>query len=109
MPESVHDWNLDAEARRDSSSRRRRDHAGTAPHGRSRRSSSRRRSPEEGGMLKGLQRRRRILRVALSIGGAFAGAFLGVAVSTMVWPDQVPGIGFMAGAVAGFLFGRVVR
>ena len=69
----------------------------------------RRRGRKEPGMLKERQRRLRILRVALSIGGAFAGAFLGVVVSTMVWPDEVPGIGFMAGAVAGFLLGRVVR
>ena len=60
-------------------------------------------------MFKERQRRLRILRVLLSTVGAFFGAFLGVAVSTMVWPDEVPGIGFMAGAVVGFLLGRVVR
>lgn len=60
-------------------------------------------------MFKEQQRRLRILRVVLSVGGAFAGAFLGVIVSTIVWPDEVPGIGFMAGAAVGFMLGRIVR
>ena len=60
-------------------------------------------------MFKARQKRLRILRVALSVTGAFVGALLGVAVSTIVWPDQVPGIGFTAGAVVGFLLGRIIR
>ena len=55
------------------------------------------------------QKRLRVLRMVLSVLGAFAGAFLGVMVSAIVWPDQVPGIGFTAGAALGFMLGRVVR
>ena len=60
-------------------------------------------------MFKAQQKRRRILRGVVSIAGAIAGASLGVIVSTFVWPDEVPGIGFMAGAALGFMLGRLVR
>lgn len=60
-------------------------------------------------MFRERQKRLRIVRAVLSIAGAFAGALLGVIVSAFVWPDQVPGIGFMAGAAFGFMLGRVVR
>jgi hypothetical protein len=55
------------------------------------------------------QKRLRILRIVLSVLGAFAGAVLGVLASFVIWPDDVPGIGFMAGAAVGFMLGRVVR
>lgn len=60
-------------------------------------------------MFRERQKRLRILRIGLSAAGAFAGALLGVMASTVVWPDQVPGIGFTAGAALGFMLGRLVR